>query len=104
MKKIPLEPGRAALSKMGRDAGRRFVVLRAEADYAYVADGDLRKAEKPKKKKRMHLRAEPVFFPNIAAILNDGKLPTNAELRRCIADQTTAPDQGHKGGLPVGQD
>ncbi len=87
MNKIPLEPGRAALSKAGRDAGRRVVVLRLEAPYAYVADGNLRRTEAPKKKKDRHLRALPEFFPNIAGILKDGKLPSNAEIRKCLADQ-----------------
>ena len=51
MKKIPIEPGRAVLSIAGRDSGRRFIALKVEGDYAFIADGDLRKAEKPKKKK-----------------------------------------------------
>ncbi len=92
MNKIPLELGRAAISKAGRDTGRRMIVLRLETPFAYVADGDLRKVETPKRKKERHLRALPEFFPNIAGILKDGKLPSDAEIRRCLADQPQRED------------
>jgi len=82
-----IEPGRAVLSKQGRDAGRCFVVLKADGQYALVADGALRKVEKPKKKKFMHLRATPEFFPSIAAILQDGKMPSNADILKCVANR-----------------
>ncbi len=93
MNKIPIEPGRAVLSKAGRDAGRRFVVLRTDEPFAYVADGGLRKAEAPKKKKHRHLKALPECFSSIAEILKDGGLPSNADIRRCLADRPIAPDQ-----------
>ena len=92
MNRLPIEPGRAVLSMAGRDAGRRFVALRVDETYAYVADGDLRKVETPKKKKRRHLRATPEFFPGIAEILKDGSLPSNAEIRRCLADRPRMED------------
>ena len=46
MKKIPIEPGRAVLSIAGRDSGRRFIALKVEGDYAYIADGDLRRVDR----------------------------------------------------------
>ncbi len=92
MKKIPIEPGRAVLSVAGRDSGRRFIALKVEGDYAYIADGDLRRVEKPKKKKRMHLRAKPETFPEIAELLREGNLPENAQLRRCLADRPSGED------------
>ena len=92
MKKIPLEPGRAVLSIAGRDSGRRFIALKVEGDYAFIADGDLRKAEKPKKKKRMHLRATPETVCEIADLLREGQTPTNAQLRRCLADRPSGED------------
>lgn len=87
MERIPVEPGRVVLSKAGRDAGRRFVVLQADDTFAYVADGDLRKVESLKKKKHRHLRALPEFFSDIADIVRDGSLPSNAAIRRCLADR-----------------
>ena len=51
-----LTVGSVAMSAAGRDSGRAFVVLgEADNDYVLIADGKLRKLEKPKKKKRRHL-------------------------------------------------
>lgn len=82
-----MEPGRVVLSRAGRDAGRRFVVLSADDAFAYIADGDLRKVEAPKKKKHRHLRATPDYDEGIATAMRDGKTPSNAEVRRCLADR-----------------
>lgn len=84
---IPLEPGRVVLSKAGRDAGRRFVIMRVDEAHAYVADGDLRKCEAPKKKKHRHVRALPEQHPEIAATLAAGGCVTNAEVRKCLANR-----------------
>ena len=80
-----MEPGRMVLSKAGRDAGRRFVVLQTDDTFAFVADGDLRKVEKLKKKKHRHLRALPEISTEIAEAVRAGKTPTNADIRRCVA-------------------
>lgn len=87
MTRIPIELGRAVLSRAGRDAGRRFVVLKVDDAYAYVADGDLRRVEAPKKKKHRHLRATPAYYAEIAAALEGGRMPSNAELRKCLSDR-----------------
>ena len=48
-----LTVGSVAMSAAGRDSGRAFVVLgEADNDYVLIADGKLRKLEKPKKKKK----------------------------------------------------
>ena len=51
--------GDLVVSRAGRDKGRPFVVLRTEENYVYLADGDLRKLDRPKKKKRMHVKPYP---------------------------------------------
>ena len=84
MSRIPIEPGRAVCSIAGRDRGKRLVVLSVDGGYACVADGDLRKVEKPKKKKMRHLKATAEYFSNIAEIVTEGKLPSNAEIRKCL--------------------
>ena len=55
--------GSVVFSRAGRDKGRCFAVLTVEGDYALIADGSLRKAAKPKRKKLMHLRATPRKVP-----------------------------------------
>ena len=86
MKGFPMEVGRAVLSKAGRDAGRRFVVLRTEGPYGFLADGETHKAGKPKKKKQMHLRPLPEFYPDIAEMIAAGGMPTDAQLRKHLAE------------------
>ena len=51
----PIGLGKVVRSKNGRDEGREFIVTALEGDFAYVADGDTRKIEKPKKKRARHL-------------------------------------------------
>lgn len=53
-------PGRVVFSKKGRDKGRYFVVLYlVDADFVVMADGDTRKLDHTKKKRRKHLTACP---------------------------------------------
>lgn len=54
--------GSAVCSKAGRDKGRYFAVLSLEDDFAYIADGDLRKVQKPKRKKLKHLAPTKTVF------------------------------------------
>ena len=51
-----MQIGQIVFSKAGRDKGGIFVVIRTEGDYAYLADGETRRLEKPKKKKFMHIQ------------------------------------------------
>jgi len=48
--------GKVVHSKSGRDKNRCFIIVGIiDTDYVYISDGDLRKIEKPKKKKIKHL-------------------------------------------------
>lgn len=58
MNRLPLHPGDIATSLAGRDRGRCFVVMtELDDDYVLIADGGLRTVDRPKKKKRKHLKA-----------------------------------------------
>lgn len=70
--------GRIVYSKSGRDKGHRFTVLKEDGEYVYLADGDLRRIDKPKKKKLKHV--QPTKTVLTASYKND------AELRRAIAE------------------
>jgi len=92
MSRIPIEPGRAVLSTAGRDKGRKLIVLSADGEYAYAADGDLRRVETPKKKKKKHIKATAEYFSSIAATVTEGKMPSNAEIRRCLQNRPPGED------------
>ena len=49
-------PGQIVVAEAGREAGRRFVVIGLDADFLYLADGDKRPLERPKKKNPRHVR------------------------------------------------
>ena len=47
--------GSLVYSKAGRDKGRLFMVMDKEADLVYLADGDTRRMDNPKRKKLKHI-------------------------------------------------
>ena len=64
MSKPPFERGRLVISTKGRDANRPFIILEVlDADYVLMADGDLRKLSRPKRKKVKHLIPKPSLMP-----------------------------------------
>lgn len=71
--------GTLVYSKAGHDKQNMFLVLKLENGYAYIADGDMRKAEKPKKKKLIHLQKTNYVYENISENIE------NFEIRRIIA-------------------
>jgi ribosomal protein L14E/L6E/L27E len=71
--------GMLVYSKAGRDNKNLFLVLEVENGYAYIADGDMRKSEKPKKKKLIHLQKTNYIFDNVSKDIE------NFEIRRIIA-------------------
>ena len=71
--------GMLVYSKAGRDKQKMFLVLDVKNGYAYIADGDLRKSEKPKKKKLIHLQKTNYIFDNVSKDIE------NFEIRRIIA-------------------
>ena len=86
MRPIPFEQGRVVLSLQGRDKGRCFIVLSAlDDEFVLMADGDLRKVQRPKRKKKKHLHVKPAFFPEIAEKLQAGAPVLDSELRKALA-------------------
>lgn len=72
-------------SKAGRDKGDLFVILRAEGEYVYIANGELRKVDRPKKKKLKHLQLTGYTSEFVAAKLAAGGV-TNREVRKALAE------------------
>ncbi|MCM1268720.1 MAG: KOW domain-containing RNA-binding protein [Bacteroidales bacterium] len=48
--------GLLATSKAGHDKDSVYVILREEGEYAYIADGEGRTVQKPKRKNKKHLQ------------------------------------------------
>ncbi len=49
------EIGDVVISKAGHDKGLSYVIINIDKDFVYLADGRLKKIEKPKKKNVKHI-------------------------------------------------
>lgn len=77
--------GQIVISTAGRDKGDKFVVLCIiDSQYVYISDGDIRKLEKPKKKKIKHLKKLNYVAENIKDILESGNKLSNSEIRKLL--------------------
>ena len=100
--KPPILPGYAVFSKKGRDKGRYFVVLYdLDADFVMICDGDTRKKDHPKKKRRKHLSACPYEFPELLEKFRAGKL-LDSDVRKALYPIVTkgakeAPTENREG-------
>ena len=78
--------GSAVISKKGRDKGRVFVVLYwLGTDFLMLCDGDLRKVDHPKKKKRLHVTALPFTLTGIVDLYSAGQLK-DSDVRKALSD------------------
>lgn len=53
---IEMKKGMVVRSLAGHDKTQLFVILDADDEYVYLADGRLRCVDKPKRKKRKHVQ------------------------------------------------
>lgn len=70
--------GQIVLSKAGKDSGSFYAVLLEEEGFAYIADGRLRKIEKPKRKSKKHLASTKT-------VLSPQDYETNSRLRAALS-------------------
>jgi len=80
-----LSIGQIVISTAGRDKGYKFVVLCIIDDkYVYISDGDIRKVERPKKKKLKHLRKLNYVAESIKDKLESCDKLSNNEIRKLL--------------------
>ncbi len=84
-------------STAGRDSGRLFFVVDTEGEYLLLADGSVRRVERPKRKKRRHTQAVCAGDTRIAAKIRSGEKVTNSELRRTLAQLGEGGDPDQEG-------
>jgi ribosomal protein L14E/L6E/L27E len=82
MNKFPVEIGSIVTSKAGRDEGRLFIVVQEiDADFVMVANGQLRKMDHLKKKRRKHLKTTGIVVEELRTRLSNGEAVENHEVR-----------------------
>lgn len=78
--------GQIVVSRAGRDAGKKFIVVKViDNFFVEVSDGDLRRLEKPKKKKIKHLNITEEKAESLEEKLKSSSRITNAEIRKALA-------------------
>lgn len=78
--------GSVVISKAGRDKGDWFIVLGLEGEYAMLANGDLRKVDKLKKKKMKHLQKTNYVSEFISEKMKNVGKVTDSEVRKSLAE------------------
>ena len=73
------------MSLAGRDAGKLFYVIAADDTYLTLVNGKDRSLEKPKIKKRKHVKKVLRSETRVAEKLRAGDKVLNSELRRDLA-------------------
>ncbi len=81
---MDITEGSAVYAKAGKEKGRLFFVIKTEGDFAYLADGDTRKIEKPKKKRLKHLNKTNYLSEEIKGHIEHKSLE-NHILRKALA-------------------
>lgn len=77
--------GRVVRSTAGRDESKAFILMKVlDEQYVEISDGDLRKEEKPKKKKMKHLTLTNVVAEEIRDLLVNNKKVSNATIRKFL--------------------
>ncbi len=77
----PITVGSVVFSRAGRDKGNFFVVTEIiDENYVSIVDGDIRKLDKPKRKKIKHLKKTDDVLESIALKFIKGTKVFDAEV------------------------
>jgi ribosomal protein L14E/L6E/L27E len=78
--------GQVVISRAGRDVGRKFIVINVVDNiYVQISDGELRRIEKPKKKKIKHLEPTGQFAEAVLEKLKNSSRISNSDIRKALA-------------------
>lgn len=90
--------GQIVFSKCGRDKGRAFIVYDFNEEYVFIVDGDLRKLEKPKKKKKIHIQISKAVNEEIKNKLENELYILNSDIRKALAKYNNKMQRECEGG------
>jgi len=78
--------GQIVYSKAGRDSGKKFIVVGIINDvYVLISDGDVRKIDKPKKKKLKHLKITELVINDLKEKMLNNIIINNSDIKKCLA-------------------
>lgn len=77
--------GMFALSRAGHDKGKVYIIIGEAGEYLYVADGQSRTVERPKRKNRKHIQvAKKGTSPELTGKLKESQPVSNEEIKYLI--------------------
>lgn len=79
------EFGRLVKSKAGHDKGSIYVVVKEDTGIVWLADGDVRKLDSPKKKNKKHVQIINKDYPEIMEAHTKGIL-RDENIKRILKD------------------
>ncbi len=94
------QPGQYVQVLRGRDAGKFAVIIRIDDQpFVWIADGDKRKFDQPKKKNLLHLKLFDQFSSEVTDSLMESGRVTNGKLRYALGKFTESmkTDANEKG-------
>jgi ribosomal protein L14E/L6E/L27E len=72
-----------AVSAAGHDAGKCYVIIHMDSEYVYLVDGRIRTLDRPKKKKKIHVRILNHSDKTMEEKIKN-KMIRNEEIKRAI--------------------
>ena len=80
------EAGMLAVSKAGHDKGRLYVVVKADQEFVYLADGKNRSVSSPKKKKRKHIQINYYIPGTLQKVLEAEQKLEDEQIKKAIKE------------------
>jgi len=81
-----IKKGQLVKSRAGRDKDKFYLIINWDQEFVYVADGDSRRLQNPKKKNIRHLWYTEKVADIINTKLEAGVKVTNADIREALRD------------------
>lgn len=76
--------GQIVYSKCGRDKGKAFIIVNFDDEFLYLVDGELRKVQSPKKKKKKHTQIVGKIDLHIKKILDENLYLLDADIKKAL--------------------
>ena len=87
-----LGTGMTAVSLAGHNTVKRYIIMKAEGEYVYLADGKIRTIENQKKKKVKHIQVAYEIAPEIQKLLDEGNELTNERIKRVLKNRKSGQE------------
>ncbi|MBQ3425441.1 MAG: KOW domain-containing RNA-binding protein [Clostridia bacterium] len=88
MNKWPVKVGSFVISRAGRDQGRLFLVVgEVDENFVNIANGSLRRLDRPKKKRRRHLKPTGSVCQALLERQDRGEPVEDHELRAWLSEE-----------------